>query len=87
MDCSLPGSSVHGDCPGPALLKWVLLTQGLCLLGLLPWQADSLPAEPARKTLKDFHCLRNKLQTPLPSASAHGLPPNPTLAVGTHLPE
>ena len=48
MDCSLPGSSVHGDSPGKntgvgchALLQWIFPTQGsnLCLLH---WQADPL---------------------------------------------
>ena len=35
MDCSLPGSSVHGDSPGKdtgvgshSLLQWIFLTQG-----------------------------------------------------------
>ena len=51
MDCSLPGSSVHGDCPGKntevgchALLQGIFPTQGL-KPGLLPLQADSFPAE------------------------------------------
>ena len=48
MDCSLPGSSVHGDSPGKNtgvgchfLLQAIFPTQGLnqCLLH---WQADSL---------------------------------------------
>ena len=52
MDCSLPGSSVHGDSPGKntgvvchALLQGIFLTQGLNLplLCLLHWQVDSLP--------------------------------------------
>ena len=52
MDCSLLGSSVHGDSSGKntgvgchVLLQGILLTQGLnpCLLCLLHWQADSLP--------------------------------------------
>ena len=46
MDCSLPGSSVHGDSPGKStrvgcevLLQGIFLTQGLnpSLLGLLHW--------------------------------------------------
>ena len=50
MDCSPPGSSVHGisrerllDCR--FLLQGIFLTQGLnpCLLYTLHWQADSLP--------------------------------------------
>ena len=55
MDCSLPGSSVHGDSPGKntgvvchSLLQGIFLTQGLnlCLLCLLHWQGDSLPLAP-----------------------------------------
>ena len=52
MDCSLPGSSVHGIFQA-RVLKWVaisssrgiFLAQGLntSLLHLLHWQADSLP--------------------------------------------
>ena len=52
MDCSLPGSSVHGNSPGKItgvgchfLLQGIFPSQGmnLCLLHLLHWQADSLP--------------------------------------------
>ena len=51
MDCSLPGSSVHGDSPLKntgvcchALLQGIFPTQGLNphLLHLLHWQAGSL---------------------------------------------
>ena len=52
MDCSPPGSSVHGILQA-RILEWVaisfssgiFLTQGLnpCLLRLLHWQVDSLP--------------------------------------------
>ena len=54
MDCSLPGTSVHGilqarilDCYC-ALLQGIFLTQRLNphLLHLLPWQAGSLPLAP-----------------------------------------
>ena len=54
MDCSLLGSSVHGDSPGKytgvgcqALLQGIFLTQrlNLCLLHLLYWEASSLPLE------------------------------------------
>ena len=50
MDCSLPGSSVHGDSPGKntevgchALLQGIFLNQGSNphLLRLLHWQAGS----------------------------------------------
>ena len=52
MDCSPPGSSVHGDSPGKYtgvgchfLLQGIFLTQGSNppLLHLLHWQAGSLP--------------------------------------------
>ena len=56
MDCSPPGSSVHGILQA-RILEWVaisfshgiFLTQGLnpCLLHLLHWQVDSLPLVPA----------------------------------------
>ena len=51
IDCSPPGSSLHGHSPGEntgvnchALLQGIFLTQGLnpCLLCLLHWQADFL---------------------------------------------
>ena len=51
MDCSQPGSSVHGIFQA-SVLEWVAIpfsrgssTQGSnpCLLHLLQWQADSLP--------------------------------------------
>ena len=55
MDCSLPGSPVHGVSQA-RILEWVAisssrgssLTQGsnLHLLCLLHWQADSLPLVP-----------------------------------------
>ena len=47
LDCTPPGSSVHGDSPGKntgvgchALLQGIFLTQGLNLR-LLHWQVDS----------------------------------------------
>ena len=55
MDCSLSGSSVHGDSPGRntgvgcrAILQGIFLTQGLNphLLCLLHWQVGSLPLVP-----------------------------------------
>ena len=58
MDCSSPGSSVHGDSPGKntgvgcrALLQGIFLTQGLNLhlLDLLHWQVGSLPGMPLGK--------------------------------------
>ena len=52
MDCSLPGSSVHGDSPGKntrvgchALLQGIFPTQG-SNPGLPALQADALPSEP-----------------------------------------
>ena len=58
VDCSLPGFSVCGIFPGNNtgasccfLLQGIFLTQGLkpSLLGLMPWQADSLPLAPSGK--------------------------------------
>ena len=58
MDCSPPGSSVHGDSSGKnsgvgchALLQGIFPTQGSnpCLSCLLYWQAGSLPSEPPGK--------------------------------------
>ena len=58
MDCSPPGSSVHGDSPGKntgvgchALLQGIFPTQGseLCLLCFLYWQTGSLPLVPPGK--------------------------------------
>ena len=58
MDCSSPGSSVHGDSPGKNigvgcydLLQGFLPFQGLnpLLLGLLHWQAGSLALAPPWK--------------------------------------
>ena len=55
MDCSLPGSSVHGNSPGKntgvgccALLQGIFPTRGLRphLLSLLQWQAGSSPLVP-----------------------------------------
>ena len=52
MDCSPPGSSVHGDFPGKntivschSFLQGIVPTQGSnpCLLCLQHWQVDSLP--------------------------------------------
>ena len=58
LDCSPPGSSVHGDSPGKntgvgchSLLLGIFLTQesDLCLLCLLHWQAGSLLLVPPGK--------------------------------------
>ena len=52
MDCSLPGSSVHGDSPGKNTgVGYHAPLQGsnLRLLGLLHWQAGSLPLVPPQK--------------------------------------
>ena len=58
LDCSPSGSSAHGDAPGKntgvgchALLQGIFLTQASnpCLLGLLLWQAGSLPLAPPGK--------------------------------------
>ena len=56
MDYSPPGSSVHGDFPSKnmgrschSLLHWIFSSQR-SNLGLLHWQADSLPSEPPGKS-------------------------------------
>ena len=63
LDCSPPGSSVHGDSPGKNtgvgchfLLQRIFPTQGLNprLLHLLHWQADSFPLAPPGKPLLHF---------------------------------
>ena len=60
MDCSPPGSSVHGDSPGKNpgmgwhfLLQGIFPTQGLnpCLLCLLHCQVGSLPLAPPGKPI------------------------------------
>ena len=69
MDCSLLGSSVHGDSPGNSgvgchvLLQEIFLTRRLNphLLCLLHWQSGSLPvATPGKpsmcETLPKLHC-------------------------------
>ena len=63
MDCSLPGSSVHGILQ-ERTLEWVAVpssrgifpTQGLnpCLLCLLHWQLGSLPRAPPGKPILSF---------------------------------
>ena len=68
LDCSLPGSSVHGDSPGKnigvgcrALFQGIFLTResNLCLLRLLCWLAGSLlPAPPGEPV---FSCNLNYL--------------------------
>ena len=63
MDCSLTGSSVHGDSPGKntgvgchALLQGIFPTKGSnpSLLCLLHWQACSLPLVPPGKPRKVY---------------------------------
>ena len=58
MDCSPPGSSVHGDSPGKSTgvaPGEICPTQGsnLSLLHLLHWQAGLLPLVPPGKPLID----------------------------------
>ena len=60
MDCSLPGSPVHGNSPGKntgvgchAFLQGMFPTQGSnsCLLCLLHWQMASFPLAPPGKPI------------------------------------
>ena len=75
MDCSPPGSSVHGDSPSKntgvgchAQLQGIFLTQGsnLHLLCFLHWQAGSLPlAPPGKLIIRKWiytlsECMRNE---------------------------
>ena len=60
MDCSLPGSSVHGVFPGKdtrvgchSLLQGIFTTQG-SNSGFLYWQAGFLPSEPPQKSSFGF---------------------------------
>ena len=70
MNCSPPGSSVHGIFPGKNtgagchfLLQGIFLTQGLkpCLLHLLHWQAGSL-------LLHHLYLQSGNMQQPCPYA-------------------
>ena len=68
MDCSPPGSSVHGILQG-RILEWgchglfhsVFPAQGLnqCLLCLLHWQVGSSPLAPPGKPLLFLHIIIN----------------------------
>ena len=71
MDCSLPGSSVHGDSLGKntgvgchALLHGVILTQG-SNPGFLRRQAESLPSKPTgmgqQKLFNVYNLKKSKL--------------------------
>ena len=69
MDCSLPGSSVHGILQ-TRILEWVAISSSrgsfqprdsnLHLLCLLHWQAGSLPLVPGGKPMKLYACMRAK---------------------------
>ena len=83
MDCSPPGSSVHGDSPGKntrvachLLLQGIFLTQGLNLhlLCLLHQQVGSLPLPPPVKPARRVaQCNQNS--KPLLTALASVSPP------------
>ena len=69
MDCSLPDSSIHGilqarvlEWAAIFLLQGIFLTQGsnLRLLGLLNWQADSLPLVPPGKLEGVLHLFSSR---------------------------
>ena len=71
MDCSQPGSSVHGILQG-RILEWVAMSsprgsswsQGSnqCLLGLLHWQVGSLPLAPPEKSLMCLHIVTKEIR-------------------------
>ena len=85
MDCSLPGSSVHGNSPGKnagvgchALLQWIFLTQGLnpglphCrqILYHLSHQRSSAAAAAAAKSLQSCPTLCDRIDC------SHQAPPS-----------
>ena len=84
MDCSPPGSYVHGDSPGKntgmgchALLQGIFPIQrsNLHLLHLLHWQAGSLPSDPSGKLKNTGMGSLSLLQGNFPTQeSNHGLP-------------
>ena len=97
MDCSPPGSSVHGDFPGKnievgccTLLQRVFPTQGSdpCLLLLLHWQADSLPLVPPGNPLKSYSSVQlgcSVVSDSLrPHKSQHTRPPCPSPSPEVH---
>ena len=69
MDCSLPGSSVHGILQA-RILKWVAIsfTRGLPDPGIKPrspiLQADFLPSDPPEKPLYECICVFYILSLP-----------------------
>ena len=68
VDCSLPGSSVHGIFQARigvgchALLQGIFPTQGsnLCLLCLLYQQVSSLPLAPPGKPMSEDRCYKKQ---------------------------
>ena len=97
MDCSPPGSSVHGHFPGKDtgmgchfLLHGIVQIQGLNshVLCLLHWQAGSLPLAPLGKTRR----YQNKDTQFLPSRGLDGLSrsrvlgPCPSVDAASHAP-
>ena len=80
MDCSPPGSSVHGDSPGKntgvgchTLLQGIFPTQGSNprLLHLLPWQVDSLPLAPPGKLASKYGELKFTIEALLLSVTSN----------------
>ena len=72
MDCSPPGSSVHGESPDRttgvgcyAFLQGIFPTQiaNLCLLSLLHWQTGSLLLVPPGKTTNSIAAAAKSLQS------------------------
>ena len=68
MDCSLPGSSVHGilqarilEWAAIALLQGIIPTQGQNWVCLLHWQEGSLPLVPPGKPFRYRH-LKTKIR-------------------------
>ena len=65
MDCSLPGSSVHGICQARTL-EWVVIPFSRDLpdpeieMPSPALQVDSLPSEPSVKSVICYHFLKEK---------------------------
>jgi len=99
MNCSLRGSSVHGDSPGKntgvgchALLQGIFLTQGSNphLLCLLHMQVDSLPLSPPGKPNALYQIRSDQISHSVvsnslrPHESQHSRPPCPSPTPGVH---
>ena len=101
VDCSRPGSSVHGDAPGKhtgvgchALLQGIFpqprdrtcQTHKTCLLHLLPWQMGSLPAKPKAVSYTPVKIFLKKLTSMDKTAPLSNLTPPGFISSASHPP-